>query len=291
MGTKRMVSFGLRPKWQRSLLRIARALHLVRGYGNCLALYSGSDRHCNLKGCFELIHQVFSTLEISPDLLGYGDGGQMISFDQGLKKLERSGWAGVETISIKGTKTFGGFLSGWLVSAVVSSRDGYLIFCFSDDLAQFDEHGFISLAQKLYTVFQFRYGIAYQHPLKKGADIYALGIVAGLDYSESDMAESQRIGKWFQANTFFREQGDSYSNHLRDVYRLNFLSQVHLDKIIDGIRLEDWISKFPSRGIIELIAPGQVVWKIRDSDIREVRETLRKNSLLVAYRPDVPPLG
>ena len=39
------------------------------------------------------------------------------------------------------------------------------------------------------------------------------------------------------------------------------------------------------------VIAGRVVWKIRDGDIRDVRETLRKNSLLVAYRSDVPPLG
>ena len=90
---------------------------------------------------------------------------------------------------------------------------------------------------------------------------------------------------------YFRKHDDWRSYHMRDVYEVNFLAPIHLDQIVDGIRLEDWISKSPSRGVIEPFVPGRIVWCIQKTDIQAVREALMNNSLLVAYHSDVPPIG
>lgn len=285
-----MEHFQLQSTWGRILWRMARLVGLPV-MANSFALYANRNSRCNLKGCLDIIRQEFLVLGNPPDLIGYGTSGEMIPFDKGINRLSIASWDDIDSVSIKRSRKFGGLISGWSVSAAISAKYGYLIFSYGNDVGQFDVSSLVSFARRLWREFEFDYGIAYQRPVAKGADIYALGLVAGLGYSQRDKQERQEIAKWFNANQYFQEHGSSYSFQLRDVYEVNFLSPIHLDSQVDSMRLENWIKVTPSRGIMEPLISDRVVWRIERNDIQAVREVLMKNRLLIAHRLDVPPIS
>jgi len=240
---------------------------------------------------FEAVSLEFEALGTRPDLIAFEKDEKMVPFGAGLERQRKRGWDKVGSFSIKASRLGGGFITGWCVSAGYSAEAGYFFFCVGSDIAKSDDGYFISLARRTFDSIPFDYGMIYRRRLDLGADLYAVGLIAGLGHLKEKEAERRAIAKWMHAPDHFRERNDSYASHLRDVYEVNFLSPVHLTRPVDGTPLQEWVSSAPRRGVLKPFTGDRSVWKIEKSDVASVRERLIANSLLVAYQKDVPPFS
>lgn len=251
---------------------------------------SGAAR-CDLPRLFHLVLGRFRQIGKQPDLVGLGKGhDKMLSFERGLKKLQSENWQRADGFSLKASRSHGGSVSGWYISCGCSKEFGYFFFSVADDLVALDNEYFVSFVREMSGALSFEYGYVYERSLHKGADLYAVGITSGLGNSRGETAEGNAIAKWFNSVAYFQQRQQWRSHQLRDVYEVNFLSSFHLDRIVNEKRLRDWIAESPDRGTVRDFIADRFVWTVPKSDVPKVRETLKANLSLVAYRPDIPPI-
>jgi hypothetical protein len=162
---------------------------------------------------------------------------------------------------------------GWDCFASLSTRpDKTMVFCCDHNLANLGLECFETVARSLAGEIQLKYGIGYQRSFKLGPEMYAYGMVTGLKYSQSDLAEADHIGMWV------RERLDANRHlrgYLRDVYPLNVISSCHLARHVEGLSLSQWIEASSDRGQLIYLGKDTFLWEVPDEQISEVRHKLR----------------
>lgn len=78
-----------------------------------------------------------------------------------------------------------------------------------------------------------------------------------------------------------RRTSEHLKGRLHDVYGLNVLSQLHLDRMVRGQMLRDWIGD-GERGELLSIKEGVFVWTVPDEVRADVRATLFQEGALIA---------
>jgi hypothetical protein len=156
-----------------------------------------------------------------------------------------------------------------------------MVFAADRELAGFDLGHFEPMLERMASIVELKYGFGYRRSFEFGPDVYALGMGAGLGYSDADIAERDRIGAWFRERMHDNRHRIGY---LREVYPLNVISAPHLEQRIDGLALADWIAAEPNRGSLRQLAGGAMLWWIDDADADSVRAQLIPTGLLIAYQ-------
>lgn len=215
---------------------------------------------------------------------------EAVSYQAGVRRLRKRGWAEVTAIELRASTIGKSTITGWNVIAGCSREANYLFLCVRDNVARPDESYFTDLVRELWAGVQFDYGIVYRRPMTRGPHLYALGMAAGLGYSDVDRAEARSIAKWFHATCHFAAAGQCRASNLRDVYTLSFLSPDHLQQPAGGKSLRAWIDQSTRNGELAPLVDGRWAWRVADQHVADVRSALKEHSLLVAYRPDVPPI-
>ena len=72
--------------------------------------------------------------------------------------------------------------------------------------------------------------------------------------------------------------------YLRDIYPVNVLSRIHLEKIYVGANtLSEWISMSPERGHLNHVSNETWIWELERSEIPKVQKVFAEFGLLIAH--------
>lgn len=249
---------------------------------NCIALYGQPNFSVNLEEWFKLIISWFANKERCIEkigVVGAGFSGKAMILKDAKQKIEKNGFEKIRSIEIystpKGKKQT---VFDWKITSDINLDEGVVLFCYEDSLFSI-EMIFDEIVAKILNLAKLDYGIFYQRSANKGPACYAYGMTSGLGYSENEMKEADRIAKWMHLSVNER------SKCLRDVYRINLLSEVHLSmKVKDNQskNLHEWIQE-NDRGILKKYNERFWIWRIDESKLDEIREYLGLKGLLQCF--------
>lgn len=256
---------------------------------NTLALYDFAIEEVDFKGWFYYVLKLYEYYGYPPIKMGCmgqnaPKSSKLTTFKYGRKLVEKFDFKGVDAIEIytipQETPDIypdEGPLS-IQISAGTASGKGDAILCLDDEVESFERKVFEKLACDLYQFFKPQYGIFYQREFKKGPAWYAGGVIQGLDRTK-DFEEREKIGKWGNAYCF--ADGGYKTGDLRDIYTLNFLSQLHLDQKVGDLTLEQWINSKEAHGELKKLAENFWSWYVKPAYIPYIREVLRPTGFVL----------
>ncbi len=249
---------------------------------NCVALYGTEESNINLQGWLESICNLFRRHGSNPDkiaIAGKGFTGRPLTLKQGIKRLLDAN-VDVEAIELFATVTnYDAIIFGWRLYAALNVKLKTLVFCFDNDATSFEEEHLIQIMKDQLQFFEFKYGICYQREFKKGPELYAYGMTAGLGYNDEDMREKVLISKWFHVSV---DRNNFVNGLIRDVYFINVLSNEYLNNKSNDVNLLDLINSTPIGGTIKQFSDKLWIWIVEPKFITQVRELLARNDLLVS---------
>lgn len=129
-----------------------------------------------------------------------------------------------------------------------------------------------------------QYGILYDLTVREGPRWFARGIWS------SGMPDplGRASGEFRHEYLFGKRFTDGY---FRDVFKWSYLSRSHLDRIIEGMRFQDWVEepakktrwlwKSNTRGRLSLLNNGCAVWTLAAVEAAEVRQRMLAAGLLM----------
>jgi hypothetical protein len=139
----------------------------------------------------------------------------------------------------------------------------------------------LPIAQKIVEQLAPEYGIGYRRQHRLGPAFYAVGLVAGLGFSDEQDEEAQAISNWASPGM---EEAVYCEGILRDVYPWNFLNEAHLKRAVEGKPLANWIGSDPSRGKLIAFPRGLVLWELEQSQLAKVQQTLKAARMIFDWR-------
>jgi hypothetical protein len=247
---------------------------------NCLALFDWDGSVAD-EPWLELAIASFEKCRVVPDIcsLAFHDEPTRLMPLANLKSelAKRSGLSAVQLFST--VPYFKQLAFGWRISAGVGTSPRKTMFFGWDDLAfPFELKWIREFLRKLAGICEMTYGIGYQRPFVQGPDLYAYGISAGLSYAGPDREESNRIALWMR-----ERMGNNRhkSGMLRDVYRVNVLTDAHFRVNVDDVPLRQWIGATAKRGSLEPINDKVWLWHVPADRLHDVQTTLARAGRLI----------
>ncbi|WP_010300865.1 hypothetical protein [Candidatus Odyssella thessalonicensis] len=251
---------------------------------NVIALhdFSPNQPQGNVQKWFTYVVEWFRGHGLEPTRIGLtGEtykGNKTITFRNGLKRLETNEYKDVQGLSLYATPPNHGtdMFDGIFILEYSASNKGDLILCWDNQIAPFDEVYCKQLLLAICPLIQPRYGYAYQRLFKYGPSFYPMGIIG--DQALSD-EEEDKIAQW--GNEYALSNGCYKTGDLRDIYPLNILSRMHLDRVVNGCRFEDWIHAAPQRGSLEQITDSLWTWWVEADNIAAIRTALAPSGMIL----------
>jgi hypothetical protein len=159
------------------------------------------------------------------------------------------------------------------------------VFAIDTSVYSVDNQEWISLARDLSSVYPFVYGYTYVLPYDVGPGHYANGIVYQVGVGRPRHEEELRT-RW--GHILMSPASNPRTQILRQVYGLQFLSEGHLKREIDGGTLRQWIDASADRGRLSPLVDGIWTWLIdKDSQVLAANEALFAAGLLSAWDPQL----
>jgi hypothetical protein len=131
------------------------------------------------------------------------------------------------------------------------------------------------------SVYPATYGFGYVLDAAYGPRFHAAGIIYARQADWGKVPplpqdEEKRCSRWF-----YQREDILAAGLLRDVYPLNYLTEIHSSKSLDGTPLFDWIARDPARGTLTQVRPGVWLWRVPEDRCKEVGERLQAAGLLI----------
>lgn len=144
---------------------------------------------------------------------------------------------------------------------------------------RFDQGMFESVARDVARVFEWEYGYAGSIARENRPWFYALG---DSQWRGQDAQERHGAERWRRHIAATEADGQSpFRGRFRDLYRLNFISDVHLARKVDQIPLKQWILSRPDRGSLRQLSSSRWVWAVPTGRVAVLRDALREAGLLI----------
>jgi hypothetical protein len=132
-------------------------------------------------------------------------------------------------------------------------------------------------------IYPGTYGYGYILDAAYGPGFHAVGMLY-MCWPDRDKVpslprdEEKRCSRWFPSD----QRNEALAKGLlRDVYPMNYLTDVHTRHKIDGQRLFDWIEHDTARGTLAKIRPGAWLWRVAEDRCMELGERLQAAGLLI----------
>jgi hypothetical protein len=152
----------------------------------------------------------------------------------------------------------------------------YTCFAVRASLAGVFDVLFEKIATGIATIAKPAYGIGFARPVGSGPLAYVIGAAIGaLGHvpTGEEYEEDLRTCRWGDIGMVRQVYRQGY---IRDVYPKNYLSDVHLTRTVDNLTLEQWIRQDASRGTLNRLSDGMVVWSLEPVAVQDVRRALRQ---------------
>jgi hypothetical protein len=142
----------------------------------------------------------------------------------------------------------------------------------------------LALIADVARIYPVLYGYHYVIDAMYGPDLHAVGIFYSQPGEGASArltgAEERRTAAWGNRRVTAAPRGI-----LRDVFPLNFLSEVHRKQTVNGVPLFEWIRQDDSRGRLESLTPSLWAWHVPDDRCADLGDTFEAAGLL-ASTPD-----
>lgn len=251
---------------------------------NCISLHGFKTNTINWKKWFYFVEELISCkgLEFTRICITgskYGHSSKSILYKNGRKKLEANNFEDIEAIYIMSMNDKDDYTTNFIVYADISvdidSNFSSLVFAIDELLMPFDQEDFKNLASKFIDYTSSEYGYYYRRHLRDSPETYSIG---GSGYRSDP--EDQRISNNWSLNRSIGLLGNV--GILRDVYKLNFLSKIHMDWSIFNTTLGEWIKVSPMRGEVIELMPNKWCWYVPDEYQETIRNDLIPTKILLA---------
>lgn len=151
-----------------------------------------------------------------------------------------------------------------------------LLFIFRSSILPARGLELVEFAREIISLVQPVYGIVYDVPVAYDPGSYGYGFqFNGSGRAVQDWGEVQK----FELHRF-----------LRNVYRWNLLTEIHLTATVGELPLADWIRRDHTRGKISPFAEGMVLWTVEAGNIAGVRKQLDEVGLFYGYDRHLMPI-
>ena len=183
--------------------------------------------------------------------------------------------------------------SGWALEADKEEKpdqfqEAYAYFLIDAALQSPEQDWLVELATNLQLYTGAKYGYHFSLPFEAGPNLF----VGGSDRFSKTVEEYLRVTKWKE---FLSDLYVSYLTpqemrkpmalgHLRDIFTMNFLSQCHLDLVLDaqGTTLAQWIEADDERGSYWRLRDDFFCWQLEDEEqALEVRKALIPSGIII----------
>ena len=251
-----------------------------KGSAKCIVFYDWEGEY-SLKDWLAIAVKFFRLLGGLPDHVLFGnrpDKTKTSSIEE-LEKKVLSGKSLPKVVEL--FLTIPGFKQlafGWSVFASINSHQTKtMMFCFDKEMADSCQDLLDEIISEVTEDSGQVYGIVYERPFSKGPDMYTYGMSAGLGYSEEEMKEADNIGAWMNERMALNRHLEGY---FRDIYSENIVSQNHVNSMIEGMTLAEWIEK-NNIGVLKPLSDKVYRWSAPQSQIEKARMAIKANSLLI----------
>lgn len=128
--------------------------------------------------------------------------------------------------------------------------------------------------------FSFSYGIGYFADKATKSFYYATGdnMVNLYPYENTSLFKRECPGR-------FEGQARYKSNMLRMVYLVNVINQNHLNVMVDGVSLKEWILSDEKHGFLEKLNNDMWLWEVQENNLNEVNTLLGQAGILLSWNP------
>lgn len=248
---------------------------------NSIALHDCAISQSKIKNWFEYIVKFFKDNNILPTRIGitgdlYSKSKSTILFKNGMKRLYDNNFESLESITIEAWDLNENTICFVWFELNVEKQDNTFLLSFDDQSLGFDKTLIDKLARDLAGFCTPKYGYSYRRKWVEGPYWYPFGVISGLDDGDP---EEEKIAKW--ARKYCRPDGSYKIGDLRDIYPMNVLSQVHLDRIVLGSRLEDWILQNPIHGTLTKLTDNLWAWWVEETQIPHVLDALAPTGIIL----------
>jgi hypothetical protein len=254
---------------------------------NCLALHEITHIPTSAKGWIQIIIDYFNKYGLTPTRMSlsgeYYNSKNTVSFKYGLRALEKHNYEGLTGLSMYALPPNHDIdmFDGIFIAEINFDKTygDYIAFCFDNNIVPFDKSFFQELTVKINSFFKPLYGYIYQRKFSEGPNHYPFGVIGGSEVIED--TEEKKIGEWGRVYSSKRYR----TGLLRDIYPYNILTSAHLEQVINGETLEQWIKKNSSHGTLEKITDDHWLWSLTPEQIPAVQEALYPSGILLCYIP------
>lgn len=250
---------------------------------NALVFYDLDVKNIDVEGFYAYILEWFKKYDQVPTRMALSGENVKPStktktFKHYDKVLKENNYEKIEYIWLGSTPADAKYDTSDAIFSIELSLDSkpYVTIVFDDAVIPFSKDSMALLAKDLSSFFKSNYAIGFQRHNDKGPSCYAMGVIYNGGYSD---IENAVIAKWLYGYPKEYNPGD-----LRDVYPLNFISQAHLERQVEGKSFKQWIELSPHHGTLESVTDTLWMWSLNEGDISSVREALKNADLLVVYR-------
>lgn len=143
---------------------------------------------------------------------------------------------------------------------------------------------FYQLCREISKQCDLRYGIGFEMPQACGPIYYGIGIVQSSDDCHFTEIEEEEISLWFRERIGSRgmePENRHLKGKLRGVYRINIISEVHLNTNLKDNTLKNWILADSKRGVLQELNKNLSWWQIPTESIPDVYEYLMKVGVII----------
>jgi hypothetical protein len=246
---------------------------------NSIALHDFRNDKPDIKGWFEYIVEFFRKNGIAPTRISNPNpkAKKTITFNNGQKKLYECNFEEIDAIELSAWDLNEDKIVFACFDLNLFPKKNSLVLSFDDQLVLFDHKPMNRLVKDLAGFFGAKYGYCYQRNFSKGPSWYPFGTLQGID--AFDDPEAKLITQW--SNKYHMPDGDYKTGDLRDIYPMNVLCSIHLQRIVNGQSLKEWIEKDKNHGELEKLDDDLWAWWVESLQIPKVREELKDTGIIL----------
>jgi len=169
------------------------------------------------------------------------------------------------------------------VSASINVRREVLLSL--DTSIKLCENDWLAIAKQIHCAMPFVYGYQYVLPYSVGPGMYAAGIVHSISAAVEGHEEELRT-RWMHLRLAHEKK--TYSQIIRQVYPLQFLSDAHLRLRVGDLTLRAWIEATRKRGRLCALLPGVWTWSVPNrAAVQAANMELFNAGILSAWDPQL----
>ena len=253
---------------------------------NCIILHDFAIEKPDFKKWTEYVTSFFREYNIEPSKISSPSktNNKLIDFKRGLQNHEKINYE-VTAIEIDALPlNYGTMMFDKIFGAIIDvekSSCSFSTLVFDSEIVKFNATIMDKITSDLAELTGARYGYIFQREFSKVVG-YEYGIISG----DIDDNEEDQIDKW--GKEYSMPDGSYKTGDLRDIYRINILSQEHLDRIVMGKglfsrtkKLSDWIASNKKRGELVPLCKDRWSWYVEPNNIEYVRESLRHTGIVL----------